>query len=376
MSVTNLRPPSNSAGNPRPSRRVESARVMQALDQFCASLQAGDRVPTHSELMRQFGASERTVLRSLDELQRQGRIVRKHGAGTFIADGGSISSSSRPVPASRTIVAVAMPDRSFFDRCMEQLYQYAAAADLGLVCRPLDPERDTSAFTPAALGWPLGFVLFGYALLPLARRIQSDGGRVVIVGTPPLGETPGLPCVYGAQEQGGYLSTKHLIDLGHRRISFITSVGDIYKSFRWQGVQRALREAQRFGQQAEVSVVDRTVVDDWRGDISHASAFIRRADAPTAIMAWNDHEAARILSLLLKAGVDVPGEVSLIGYDALPEGELVHPTLTTVDPYLGQLLQMAVNLLTQETAATSHTAVVIPSLIPRDSTAPPKRQNS
>ena len=372
MSVTNLRPASNPAGNPRPSRRAESARVMQALDQFCASMQAGDRFPTQSELMSQFAASERTILRSLDELQRQGRIVRKHGAGTFIADGGSNSSFSRPVPASRTIVAVAMPDRSFFDRCMEQLYQYAAAADLGLVCRPLDPERDTSAFTPAALGWPLGFVLFGYGLAPLAQRIQADGGRVVVVGTPPSGETPGLPCVYGAQEQGGYLATKHLIDLGHRRISFIHSTGDIYKSFRWQGVQRALREAQRFGLGAEVTVVDRAVIDRWRSDSAGAAEFVRRPDGPTAIMAWNDHEAARILSLLLKAGVEVPGEVSLIGYDALPEGELVHPTLTTVDPYLGQLLQIAVNLLTQESAPTSHTAVVIPTLVVRDSTAGPR----
>ena len=72
--------------------------------------------------------------------------------------------------------------------------------------------------------------------------------------------------------------------------------------------------------------------------------------------------------------MNVPGEVSLAGYDALPEGELVHPALTTIDPFLGQLLQIAVDLVTQPNLPSSHTAVVMPTLVVRASTAPPRAE--
>jgi len=359
---------------PRLPRHDEAARVMQALDELCISLSPGDRVPTHVELMRRFGASERTVLRSLDELQRQGRIVRRHGAGTFIAEEACITASPEPATGGRTIVAIAAPDRSFFDRCMDQLYEYTADAGLDLVCRPLNLERDAAGLSAAALGHPLGFIVFGYPLAPLARRIQNEGMRVVVLGTPPAGETSDIPCVHGAQDHGGYLAAKHLLDLGHRRLAFVPSIMDITLSQRWQGVQRALREAKRNGQDAEVIAIAPQERDSWRDSPKRAAAYIRRKGGPTAILSWNDHECARLLSILLRAGVSVPNEVSLIGYDALPEGELVHPALTTVDPFMGQLLQMAVGLLTQTNLSASHTTVVMPSLVIRASTAPPRAE--
>src|SRR5437763_1437464 len=96
--------------------RSNAARVLQVIEELCASLDIGDRLPTHTELMRRFGASERAVLRALDELQRAGKIVRRNGVGTFVTDARLPGSSATPITGTdgRTVVAVAQPDQSFF----------------------------------------------------------------------------------------------------------------------------------------------------------------------------------------------------------------------------------------------------------------------
>src|SRR5207253_5251000 len=120
----------------------------------------------------------------------------------------------------RTIVAIAKPDQSIFDRCMDLLFRHAEAADLLLTCRLVDPDTTPSITPPAAPDGPLGFILFSYSLAPMAKQLQDAGCRAVILGAPPADVTPEVPCVYGDHEQGGYLATRHLIDLRHRRIAF------------------------------------------------------------------------------------------------------------------------------------------------------------
>ncbi len=343
---------------------------MQALDDFCAGLGPGDQVPTHTELMRRFGASERMVLRALDEMTRAGYIVRRTGSGTFVTDRAKSGSAFSASPA-RTVVALARPDHSFFDRCMEQLSQYTEEADLDLVCRPLRPERE-GALTSDALGHPYGCIVFGYYLAPLARLLRDGGIRVVLVGTPPYGITPDVSCVYGAQMRGGYLAAKHLLDLGHRRLAFLHGGHDQAQNPRWHGMQTALREAGRAGVSASLTTVPSEDMETWREDSSRAALWLRRPGSPTGVLAWNDEVAIRLLSTLSRAGVQVPEEVSIVGYDALPEGELMHPALTTVEPFMSEMLQTAVELLNQpEPPPLSHTATVVPSLVIRETTAPP-----
>jgi DNA-binding LacI/PurR family transcriptional regulator len=92
------------------------------------------------------------------------------------------------------------------------------------------------------------------------------------------------------------------------------------------------------------------------------------------VVAWNDHEALSLLRTLHRAGVRVPEEVSLVGYDALPEGAMVHPALTTVDPQVDGQLQAALTLLRRSIAPpASHSTVIVPSIVVRESSAAPRR---
>jgi GntR family transcriptional regulator of arabinose operon len=361
-------------GNTRPTAKFE--QVLLQLETLCSTLQTGDRIPALPELMRQFQASERAVLRALDELQRAGRIIRRHGAGTFIAEP---LPPSAPIPTLATtdqqgIVAVRIPDNSFFDRCLDVLFQHTDALNIPLICRIVGKDVTAEAadmFVPATGAENLSFLFFRYDLAPLAKRLQDKGCRVVIVGATPTGVIPEVPCVYGDHEQGGYLVTRHLVENNHRRIAFHASGPDYTENLRWEGHQRALSEAARSGVSLTPIVLPDTVLLAWRADPEQARVFLRQPDAPTAIVCWNDHEATRLMVALNAAGIRVPDDVSVIGYDNLPEGQLVQPPLSTVDHSIDWQIRTAVELLRRPVLPIpSHTKAVMPTLIPRGSTGP------
>ncbi len=359
----------------RLATQEEWKRVVSALEALCAAREPGDLIPTHTDLMRQFDASERTVLRALTELQRRGRIDRRHGSGTFVAHGNSRaiakSVSEAVSPAARSIVAIAQPDQSFFDLCINLLYDHARAVGVELLCRFVSSETEFPDIDVKSDQQP-GFILFKHKLLPIARRLQDAGYRAVIVGTPPLDEMSEAPCVYGDHEQGGYLASKHLIQLGHTRIAYLhTDHAELKRQRRWSGHERAIAEAAKAWQLIDTQPLTLREVEGWSAEPERAREYLKRSDSPTGIVAWNDHQAMLLMAALQRAGISVPGDVSVIGYDALPAGELVTPSLTTVDGGVHQQLDAAVRLLTHKNAPPqSTTVIVLPQLVQRGSTAP------
>jgi LacI family transcriptional regulator len=113
-----------------------------------------------------------------------------------------------------------------------------------------------------------------------------------------------------------------------------------------------------------------TEVENWKSHPELVRGYFEGPQAPTAVLAWNDHEAVALLGHLARAGLRVPQDVSLVGYDNLSEGQLVHPALTTVETAVEQQLRAALEILTCETPVSPHhSVVVLPHLIPRDSSA-------
>jgi DNA-binding LacI/PurR family transcriptional regulator len=222
------------------------------------------------------------------------------------------------------------------DRCMEQLSLYTDEADLDLVCRPLRSGHEAS-LTRADLGNPHGFIVFGNWLAPLASQLQDEGARAVLVATSPYGIIPEVTCVHGAQGRGGYLAAKHLLELGHRRLAFLQDGLHHSMNPRWHGILKAIRDAGKAGVHASVIPLPKEEMEAWRDTPAKGAAWVRRPGAPTGVLAWNDEHAIRLLSTLTLAGVKVPDEISVMGYDALPERQQSHPPLTTVKQFLRSL---------------------------------------
>lgn len=173
----------------------------------------------------------------------------------------------------------------------------------------------------------------------------------------------------GDDELGGYLATRHLIDLGHRRIGIIA--GPSYASNsrgRVVGYRRALDEA-------GIPIASDRIVESTFGIDSGAeaiAALMALADRPTAVFAINDNTAIGALSALTNMGLSVPGDVSLIGYNDIPIVSRLPTPLTTMRVPFDQIATAALDLLAEGPASGGgHLRLTAPTLIPRRSTSAP-----
>ncbi|MNJ51426.1 HTH-type transcriptional repressor PurR [compost metagenome] len=171
-------------------------------------------------------------------------------------------------------------------------------------------------------------------------------------------------------EQGAYLATRHLLDLGHRDIACIggpdnTSVAQL----RLAGFERALAEA-------GVAVApERILSSDFTSLGGYAAAArLLEGERPTAIFAGNDMIGIGVLRAAAERNICVPSELSVIGFDDIQLSRYVFPALTTVGQSIRELGESAAALLLSRIAQPLRGApeqrIVAPKIVLRESTAP------
>ena len=155
------------------------------------------------------------------------------------------------------------------------------------------------------------------------------------------------PSVGATNWQGGYDATQYLINLGHRRIGFVTGSMDLICSVeRLEGYQQALRDN-------SIAVDTRLI---YPGDFSQPSGFIAgRAlllapEPPTAIFSSNDVMAFGVMEAARDCGLSIPEDLSIIGFDDVPQATLVYPPMTTVRQPLEEMGRVATKMLLKQIA--------------------------
>lgn len=188
--------------------------------------------------------------------------------------------------------------------------------------------------------------------VPYVLALRTDGHSLSSVGDDKL---------------GGYLATRHLLDLGHRRIAIIAGPG--YASTargRVEGYRQAMAEA---GTDVNPAwVVESTFGIDSGAEA--ATALMSMDPRPTAVFAVNDNTAIGALSTIEKLGLSVPKDVSLVGYNDIPIVSRLPTPLTSVRVPFDQIAAAALDLLASgPTGEHDRIRVATPTLIPRRSTA-------
>lgn len=167
--------------------------------------------------------------------------------------------------------------------------------------------------------------------------------------------------------------TEYLMSLGHKRIGFISGPPDHKSSeLRIGGFEKALRAG---GQKLDKSLV-------FQGDFTYVSGMERAAemlamkDAPTAIFASNDDMAAGAIAAAHQAGLRVPEDVSIVGFDDTKNASAMWPPLTTVRQPIREMARSAIEILASKGKSTkqvlTHT-VLDHELVIRKSAGPPRK---
>jgi LacI family transcriptional regulator len=181
-----------------------------------------------------------------------------------------------------------------------------------------------------------------------------------------------VPSVTADNLAGATQVVEHLLGLGHRRIGFIAGRSSLAAAWsREEGYRAALAEAG--------VPVDPTLTG--RGDfnpesaIPLARALLERPDRPTAIFAASDGMALKVLEVAKELGLGVPGDLSVVGFDNIPESALAEPALTTVDQSMYRLGHEAARMLKSLVTGDweGPRQILLPTrLVVRGSTAPPR----
>jgi DNA-binding LacI/PurR family transcriptional regulator len=172
------------------------------------------------------------------------------------------------------------------------------------------------------------------------------------------------------QEAGGYDATRCLLAAGHRTVWHVSGPADWFDSAgRVEGWRRALAEAG-----AEVPPL---LPADWTAASGYwAGQMIARMTEVTAVFAANDHLALGILRALHERGRRVPHDVSVVGFDDVPEAAYFIPPLTTVRPDFDAVARATLALVLEQIElggrTTTQRRIIAPTLVERDSVAPPR----
>ena len=187
----------------------------------------------------------------------------------------------------------------------------------------------------------LAGTLIDGAILLTPTVVEVTTSQPVVAVDPHVGGSR-LPTVDTENLEGAIAATRHLIELGHRRIGFIGGRPDLESARRReQGYRVALEAA---GIEVDPSLMA-------NGDFTEAGAeaparhLLTLSERPTAIFATNDLTAIQTMRTAADIGLAVPGDVSIVGFDNIPESALTEPPLTTVDQSLHAVGEEAVRIL-------------------------------
>lgn len=201
--------------------------------------------------------------------------------------------------------------------------------------------------------------------------VVNVSAEVPLVAIDPHTGPADLPTVESDSYGGALHATRYLIELGHTRVGFIAGRPDLRSSIaRDAGYRRALMVA---GLPIDPALVGS---GSYRQDAVRGAAIemLRRTDRPTAIFAANDISAMEIMKVAAELGLAVPHDLSVIGFDDIPEASKMTPALSTIRQPMQALgaeaARLLLMLMSGETPPT--TRVTLPThLVPRATTAPP-----
>ena len=210
-----------------------------------------------------------------------------------------------------------------------------------------------------------GLIILGAYLSATTATLVGAQPVVLVDGYAEEGTE--LPSVVSDNVGGTARATRHLIDLGHRRIAVVGTLPDSFPSIldRRRGYTAAMTQA---GLQPRYLDAPH---DDPPQSVRLVAEALSAPGAPTALVAANDAVA---LTLLAQSGLAVPGRVSIVGFDDIEAAGLVRPRVTTVAIDKQAMGRMAVSLLRHRIAHpgdAAFTQIQHARLVVRESTAPP-----
>jgi len=351
---------------------ASSNKYEQVYHDLCRRLAAmppGTRLPTVRQLMAEYAISQFTIDHAINLLAERGLIVRKPGKGLFVA---APEHAAAMAKASRVVVAVPEYSSPVIDLIVDAVRKALLAR--GLQCRVLRFDRHDRIVRALPRERIDGLLVLPTSVTLSAAdvgRLHEFGMPVVILDTVLRGMEV---CSVGSDSVlGGAMAADHLAKLGHEKLGVL--VCEPHTTALEDRVNGFINQVRLARLPAPTMLDCATVVGtNPMGKAYRAMKdWIRAGRTPeiTGLFVVSDAGALGAMKALHEADIAIPEELSVIGFDGIPDGAFYHPALTTVQQDFAAIGENAVAILydaMQSNQAPGQHPLVAPKLVVREST--------
>ena len=304
-----------------------------------------DGRPTISHIAQLAGVSAATVSKVMNGRADVAPPTRERVEQIVLEQGFSRDRAGRAFPKGKTgVVQLLLPrlDDEYFLPILEGAAQVLreARVRLELLSSSDHPEEEVHRIDPVARHAVDGMLVVLPSEEAIAQLERSQRPFVLIHNQGGLLST--APSVRITSWEGGFVATKHLTDLGHKRIAYIGKTTPARDAIERIAGYRAALDAAHLPIEPRLQCAGSFNEADG---YTAAKELFALAEPPTAIFAGNDRQAAGVYRAFRELGVSVPADVSVVGFDNLPFTELLSPPLTTVHAPRLELGRTAASML-------------------------------
>ena len=344
------------------------------------------KLPSEAQLVNRFKVSRPTVIRALRDLQADGLVTRRVGAGTFLNQAPSQPPPSLPMPVQALELGLLIPGvrraGEIFEVIAGELARLARSAgymfwwtggsseELDAVASLGNAEKICDQFIQRKVAGVF-FASFEHMArcdttnVRLVNRLREAGITVVLLDRDmvPFPLRTDLDLVGIDNFQGGYILAQHLLKLGCRRIGFVAVPfsAPTVKS-RLAGAREAILEAN--------IEVPRDFFQVGHPEDPKFARQIAAGRMKDAVICGNDYTAAVLIRSLHNIGVSVPRDLRVVGFDDVHYATLVSPPLTTMHQPCREIATLAFKSMLSRIAdptISPRTILLTPQLVVRES---------
>jgi LacI family transcriptional regulator len=288
------------------------------------------------------------------------------------------SRSPRAPRGSRTrtsVVGLVVPQigNTYFGRIADAVVKVAERQGVSvLICSTLNHARKQLDYVELLAEKEVSGIIYAgnYSSNRALSTLISKGSPVVVIDEA-LATAPPVDSVLVDDYAGAYQAVAYLTNLGHQRIALVTGPSELNSvQERTRGYRDALAKA---GIDADAQVLLRGAFNTEFGETA-VSHLLAAEHPPTAVFAASDTIALGIVTAARSLGVRVPEDLSVVGFDDIPDAAVVSPSLTTVRTSVDRMASAAVELLVNRIDDPSRpvtNTVIGVALVVRESCAPP-----
>lgn len=290
-------------------------------------IRMGERIPTEHELMKKFNVSRHTVRQSLQILENQGYISRQQGRGTFCTYSPKIKKTNNNIGIITTYIS-----EYIFPSIIRGIDSILSNLGYNLVLYNTNNKKDLER---SVLKNIINSDMSGLIIEPtssalentnldLYRAIENLNIPYILINS--IYEELDVPYIIMDDELGGYTLTNYAINLGHKRISGIFKKDDLQGVNRKKGFIAALKKANISNPHIGEYTTDNKFIYPY----NYTKYLLDLKNPPTAIVCYNDEIAFSVIKAIKDKGLNIPKDISVLGYDDAQLSTTSSIELTTI----------------------------------------------